>query len=117
VWLDHAPCAARAVGHRARDRQPSAAADRHALYARVPAGDHLTLAELELERLAAVPRCVELLARAEGDADVVHRDLLAARRLGSVADDEVFDAELERDVTFGFIDVRAFESQSDLTLT
>src|SRR4029079_19405884 len=43
--------------------------------------------------------------------------LLAARRLGSVSDNEVFDAELERDVTFGLVDLRAFESQSEVTLT
>src|SRR3954469_2720617 len=49
VRLDHATRAARAVRHRRRDRQLTAAADLHALHSGVPARDHLALAELELE--------------------------------------------------------------------
>ena len=73
----------------------------------IPAGDDLPLAELELERLAAIPRGVELLARGEGDTDVVHRDLRALRRLVSVADDDVVDPELEGDVALGLVDLRS----------
>src|SRR4051794_10826058 len=56
VGLDHAAGATGAVRHRRRDRQLAAAADLHALDARVPALDDLALAEPELEGLAAVPR-------------------------------------------------------------
>src|SRR5206468_4440295 len=83
--------------------------DLHAVDAGVPAGDHLALAELELERAAAVPRRVELVARRERDAHVVHRHLLPARRLGAVPDDEVVDPELERDVALGLLDLWTFE--------
>ena len=64
VRRDHAAGSAGAIGHRGRDRQLAAAADLHSLDARVPAGNHLALAELELERPAAVPGGVELLAGA-----------------------------------------------------
>ena len=75
-WLDHAAGAARPVGHRRRDRQLPPAADPHPGDALIPAGDHLALAEREPERLAAVPRRVELVTGREGDADVVHVTLL-----------------------------------------
>src|SRR5947209_2573258 len=109
VRRDDTAGAARAVRHRRRDGQLAAAADFHPLHAGVPAGDHLALAELELERLAAVPRRVELLAVGERDADVVHGDLRALRRLGALADDEVVDAELEWDVASRLLDLRPFE--------
>jgi hypothetical protein len=41
----------------------------------------------------------------------VHRDLLALGRLVSLADDDVFDAELEGDVTSGLVDLGSFERQ------
>jgi calcium-translocating P-type ATPase len=91
VRLDHAARPARSVAERRRDRQPAAAADAHALDPLVPARDDLPLAEPELERLPAVPRGVELLARAKRDADVVDGDLAAGRRLGALADHEVVD--------------------------
>jgi hypothetical protein len=68
-------------------------------------------AELELERLAAIPGGIELLAGREGNADVVHRDLAALRRLVAVADDEVLDDELERNVPFGLLDAGSLEGQ------
>jgi hypothetical protein len=46
----------------------------------------------------------------ERNADVVHRDLRALRRLGAVADDDVVDHELERDVAVGLVDLRALGS-------
>ena len=61
----------------ARDGQLATAADLHALHALVPAGDDLAGTELELQRLAAVPAGVELLAGGEGDADVVDGDGVA----------------------------------------
>ena len=62
VRPDHPAGAALAVGQHRRDRDPPPAADLHAGHALVPARDHLALAEPELERVAAVPRGVELLA-------------------------------------------------------
>ena len=104
---DHAvPGAAAAVCHRRRDRQLASPTDAHPGHAGVPARDHLALAELEPERLAAVPRGVELLARAERDTDVVHGHLLACRRLVAVADDQVVDPELEGNVAFGLVEDR-----------
>ena len=56
-----------------RDDELAAAADLHAGDAVLPALDQA--AQRELDRLAAVPRGVELLAGLEVDADVVHEDL------------------------------------------
>ena len=106
---DDSARAARAVRHRGGDRQLAATPNLHPLDAGVPARDDLTRTELELERLAPVPRRVELLAGREGDADVVDRDLAALRGLVSFADDDVVDAELERNVPFGLDDRRTLE--------
>ena len=57
----------------------------------VPAGDHLTGAEAELERVATVPAGIELLAGAPGHADVVDVDRHSGRGLGTVALDQIFD--------------------------
>src|SRR5687767_6148760 len=61
-----------AVGHRGGDVQLDAAADLDAEQALVPALDDGADAELEVQRLRALPGRVELLAVDEGDADVVH---------------------------------------------
>ena len=104
---DAATCA---VGHGGRDRELPAPTDLHPLDAGVPARDHLALAELEFERSpTTVPRRVELLARGERDSDVVNRDLVAARGLRAVADDDVLDSEVERDVAFRLVDLRTLE--------
>src|SRR5581483_3568708 len=105
-----AACAARAVGERRRDRELPPAAHAHPLHALIPAGDHLALAELELERRPAVPRGVELLAREERDADVVDGHLPPARRLVPVAGGEVLDHELEGNVTPRLLDLRPLEA-------
>src|SRR6476661_6816162 len=63
-----------AVGEVGGDRQLAATTDLHALDALVPAGDDHADAEAEVERVAPVPRGVELLARRVGDADVVRAD-------------------------------------------
>src|SRR5204863_2984926 len=89
--------------------QLAAAAHAHPLDARVPAGDDLALPELELERPAAVPGRVELLAGGEGHAHVVHGDLPSLRRLVALADDDVLDPEVEGDVALGLLDLRPFE--------
>ena len=113
-WLvrsDHAARATGAVGHCRGDREPAPAPDSHALHALVPARDHLSLAELELERLAAVPRGVELLAGREGGADVVHRHLRARHGRLAVADDDVVNDELEGDITLGLFDAGSLQWQ------
>src|SRR3954451_8846985 len=81
--------ALRAVGEAGRDDQLAPAADLHALDALVPALDDLTLAERERERLAAVPRGVELLAGRPRVADVLHRRHLPGLDRRALADDEV----------------------------
>ena len=101
--------ASRAVGHRRRDRQLPPAADLHPENALIPAGDHLPLAELELERAAAIPGGVELLAGRERDPDVVDGHLLPGDRLGTVAGGEVLDPELEGNVALGFLQLRPVE--------
>src|SRR5581483_10401874 len=96
VRTDHAARAPLAVGEVGRDRDAPPAADAHARHTLVPSLDDLPGAEPEPERLAAVPRRVELLARPPGHADVVHLDVAAGRRLVAVADLEVFDGESRR---------------------
>jgi cellobiose phosphorylase len=59
---DHVAGAAPAVGEVRRDRDAPAPADLHPRHAVVPAADDLAPAEPELERVAAVPRRVELRA-------------------------------------------------------
>src|SRR4051812_747859 len=83
---DHAARAALAVREVGRDRQAPAAPDLHAGDALVPAADHLAAAELELERVPAVPGRVELLAGLPRHADVVDLDDLAGGGLVAVAD-------------------------------
>src|SRR4051794_18055470 len=69
--LDDTAGPAVAVGLVRRDGQPTAAADLHAGDALVPALDDHADAEPELQRVAAVPGGVELLAGLVGDAHVV----------------------------------------------
>src|SRR5207302_6277258 len=76
------------------DRQPAAAADLHARDTLIPALDHAPLPETEAERVAAIPRCVELLAGRPADADVVDVHLAARNCLFALADHEVFELEL-----------------------
>src|SRR3954471_1109039 len=78
--LDRRGRALVAVGEVGGDGQLAAAADLHALHALVPALDDPAATQREAERLAAVPAGVELLAGAEGDADVVDGDGLTRLR-------------------------------------
>src|SRR3954454_8386937 len=71
-----------AVRHIGGDRELTAAARLHADDALVPAFDHHARAELELERLVAIARGIELRA-VEQRARVVH--LHAVARLGGRA--------------------------------
>jgi hypothetical protein len=63
--------------------QPAAAADLHPGHALVPAGDHVTGAQRERERLAAVPGGVELPPGRPRVADVLHRAGRAGDGLGA----------------------------------
>src|SRR5688572_3851697 len=89
VGPDHAAGPALAVRQVGRDRDAAASADAHPGDALVPAGDHLALAEAELERVTAVPGGVELLLRLPGHADVVDFDRLAGDGLVAGADLDV----------------------------
>src|SRR3954471_3116370 len=80
---------ARAVAHRRWDHEGAAAALAHAGDAEVPALDDAAGAEREVEGVAAIPRGVELLAVGEGDADVVHVDVIAGLGGCALADDDI----------------------------
>src|SRR5450755_1931468 len=88
-----------------RDHQPAPAADSHADNPLVPALDHSTPAEGERQRVAPVPRAVELLPSREGDADVVGNHRVASCRLGSVAHDLVDDHQIRGRLAPGEIDL------------
>src|SRR3954464_1623408 len=96
-----------AVGLVRRDGQPAAAAYLHAGDALVPALDHHADAQPELQRVAAVPGGVELLAAVVRDADVVRADQAAGGRLRSVTDDDVLDHEVLRGGPGRGLDVRS----------
>lgn len=78
------------------DLEATTATDLHAEQAFVPSLDDLANARREFERLAAVPRCVELFTRRERDADVVGRDVGSTLDLGAGALDLVNDLQLSR---------------------
>src|SRR5699024_3037506 len=94
-----------AVGEGGGDLEPAATADLHTLHTVIPAGDDLAHAELEAQRLAAVPGGVELLAGGVGDAHVVHVDDVAAAGLLSVADDLVGADQLGGRGALGVLDL------------
>jgi hypothetical protein len=77
------------VGLFGRDDELTPAADLHPGDAVLPALDQP--AQRELDRFAAIPRAVELLAGVEFDSDIVHLDGAAGYRLCPVADYEVAD--------------------------
>src|SRR5687768_18602814 len=89
--LDDPARAALAVGLVRGDREPTTTADLHPGDALVPALDDHADTEAELQRVAAVPGGVELLAALVGDADVVSADQAARGGLGPVADGDVLD--------------------------
>src|SRR5688572_26665406 len=68
---DRAAGAARAIAHLRRDDEGALAAHLHSGHALVPAADHLSRAQLEIERRAAIHRAVELLAVAVGLGRIV----------------------------------------------
>src|SRR4051812_29690059 len=92
----HPARAALAVGGVGRDGDAPAPADAHAGDALVPARDHLALAEPELERRAAIPGGVELLARLPRHADVVNLHHAAGDGLVALPDLDVLELELVR---------------------
>src|SRR4029078_2332269 len=92
VGRDSAAGAARAVAELRGNHERALATDLHPGDALIPTGDHLPGAELELERIVAVARAVELLAVMVGlravvqPPGVVHRHALAPGRVSAVAD-------------------------------
>ena len=77
-----------------RNRDPASSADLHSGHALVPAGDDLTLAEAELERVAAVPGRVDLRSCPPRDTHVVDLHDTTCDGLLAAADDDVFKFEL-----------------------
>ena len=76
-----------------RNDETASSADVHAHHTVVPALDDLSSAELEDERLIAIPRRVKLFATGGANADVVHDGLLTSGGFGPITDDDVFDEE------------------------
>src|SRR3954453_2755672 len=105
--LDDTAGAALAVGLVGGDGQPAPAADLHSGDAFVPALDDHADTQPELQRVAAVPGRVELLAAVVRDADVVGADQAAWRRLGAVTDGDVLDHEVVGGRPGGWLDVRS----------
>src|SRR5690606_210754 len=95
--------ARRAVRQVRRHDELAAPADLHAGDALLPARDEA--AQREVDRLPAVPRGVELLARLVLDAEVVHVHGRAGRGLGAVADGDVLDDELGGGGALGRVDL------------
>src|SRR5262249_25131016 len=95
--------AARAVSELRRDHERPLAADFHASNALIPALDHLSRAEPELERIVAVAGAVEFLSvlvglvRVVQPARVVDDDVLAGLGLGARSDLAIGDLQA-RDV-------------------
>src|SRR3712207_6805304 len=92
--LDDAARAALAVGLVRGDGEPAPSADLHPDDPLVPALDDHAHADAELQRVAAVPGGVELLAALVGDADVVGAHQVAGLGLLALADDEVLDHQV-----------------------
>src|SRR5262249_43561546 len=86
---------ARAVAEIGRDDEAAFAADLHADDALIPAFDHLTGSDLEIERFTFVARAVEL-ATVHERARVVNRDAVAVLGLATGPDLIVDDLELFR---------------------
>src|SRR5699024_5288956 len=104
--LDDVAGAPVAVAEVRRDGDPAPTALPHPEQTVVPALDDLADAGGEGERLAAVPRGVELLPRRVGHADVVRLDRRPCGRLGAVTDGDVLDDELARRGVPGEVDLR-----------
>ena len=86
---DTAPGTAVTVGKIGRMISLSPTTDPHTGHTLIPASDNAAGTELELQRLAAVVRGVELLPAAIGHTDVVHPDSTARAGLGTVTDGEI----------------------------
>src|ERR1022692_451246 len=114
---DRVPGTAVPVGKIRRNDQLAAAADLHALHALVPAGDDLPDAELELQRIAPVPACIEFLAGGVRDPDVVHPDHVARARHGAVALPDIRDLQPGRRLAAGKVDLGLLDAHTHLTLS
>jgi hypothetical protein len=77
-----------------RDDQPASSANSHSHDTLIPPFDDVTGTERELERLAAVPRGVELLTAGDADTDVVNDGATTGRGLVAGPDDEILDEEV-----------------------
>src|SRR5699024_4637407 len=96
--------ASRAVSQRRRDRQLPAATSLHARDTLLPTSNQPR--ERELDRLAAVPGRIELLAGLEVHPHVVDLNHAARHGLSTVADHQVLDHELFRRRTSPSVNLR-----------
>src|SRR4051794_4537387 len=94
VGLDGAARPAAAVTQVRRDGELAPATHLHSQNSLVPAGDDLTAAEPETERVTPVVRRVELLAGRVRHPDVVHDRELTRPSLVAVADLQVLDDQI-----------------------
>src|SRR5690242_20891729 len=97
------PSAGRAVGLLRWDGELAPTADLHSRDAVLPALDQA--AQRKLDRLAAIPRAVELFSGVVLDADVVHLDGAAWHGLRAVADNDVLDDEVRGRRPVGKLDL------------
>src|SRR6185312_5027950 len=109
---DYLPGAPVTVGQVRGDDQLSAAADLHALYALIPAGDDSPGAELELQGLASVPARIELLAGGVRDPDIVDPYGVSRLRLAAIAFPDVSDLQFGGRFAAGKIDLRPLDVHS-----
>src|SRR5699024_6806429 len=107
VGADRPGGAGLSVGQVRRNLEAATAALFHADQALVPALDDLSDAGGEVQRLAAVPGGVELLAGGPGDAHIVTGDLVAGDHFGPGAGDNVLDDQILWKRAFGEVDFRA----------
>src|SRR6185437_9435980 len=102
---DYLPGAPVTVGQVRGDDQLAAAADLHALYALIPAGDDSSGAELELQGLASVPARIELFAGGVRDPDIVDLDGVSRLGLAAIALPDVGDLQVGGRCAAGKIDL------------
>ena len=103
------------VRHVGGNLQATTAADLHAEQTLIPAADNLANAHLEGQRLAAVPRSVELFAGRECNTNVVGEHAGAGNNLSACALDQVGDDQLGGGVALGEIDFGLFAVEVTLT--
>ena len=94
VRSDHATRATSAVSERRRNGELAPSTDLHTLHTLIPAADDLPCTQFELERVAPIPRGIELVPGVPRHADVVNLHEMAGRSGLAIAFDKIIDAKL-----------------------